>query len=254
MSNRQKCAIIIPTRYHSTRFPGKPLATLCGKPMVQWVYENAQRVTSYVFVATDDKRIAETVEHFGGNVIFSQKEHKNGSERVFEACSYLKEQGLVFTYIINLQGDEPLVTPNDIQLVINKMEDTGAQIGTLTAPFRSMKEARDVNSVKIVPDSHGYALYFSRALIPFFGNANDTYKPKATDYYKHIGVYAFRQSIISTLENLPPSTIENIECLEQLRWIENGYSICLAHTSTDIISINSPNDLNKAEKLINKRK
>ncbi len=252
MPQKCECVIIIPARYDSARFPGKPLKMLGGRSVLERVYSTACKVTAYVYVATDDKRVERAVKGFSGNVIMSQKRHRNGSERVFEAYSLLYKKGLRPDYIVNLQADEPLVKEKDLRLLLDECKARKAQIATLAAPFLSMAEAKSADSVKVVANYKGEAVYFSRALIPYQNSQTGETKPNKASYKKHVGVYVFSKKVVPAMMKLSPSSLEKIEGLEQLRWVEAGYPIALAHTSTSVVGINSPGDLEKAEKLINK--
>ncbi|PMR69375.1 3-deoxy-manno-octulosonate cytidylyltransferase [Halomonas heilongjiangensis] len=215
--NSQRIVIVIPARYGSTRLPGKPLADLLGKPMIQWVYEKAQQVeaASYVVVATDDLRIADVVQHFGGEVIMTSPDHSSGTERLIEVMEQVEAD-----IYINLQGDEPLIRPSDIDLLaLGMLSDRQVKVGTLCHPIEPL-EAANTNVVKVVVSKNGDALYFSRSLVPY--PREDDYKPS---YLKHVGVYAYRREMLSKYTSLGNSQLEHAEQLEQLRLLEAGIRV-----------------------------
>lgn len=239
--------IVIPARYASTRFPGKPLAMLGGKPVIQHVYEQALKVSTNVWVATDDNRIFSTVESFGGKAVMTRADHKSGTDRIQEAVEKI---GGDYDLIVNIQGDEPFVQPEQIQTLINLFDDPTTQIGTLGKPFEptatdAMPE-QNANSPKIVRDLRGFALYFSRSVIPFVRGCEREQWNQHYSYLKHLGVYAYRRNVLSEVTKLPQSPLELAESLEQLRWLENGYRIRVGITTTETIGIDTPADLEKA--------
>lgn len=230
--------IIIPARYASTRFPGKPLALIHGKPMIQCVYEAAtQADVASATVATDDERIADCVKQFGGQVVLTSSNHPSGTDRCGEAARLL---GLnADDNIINVQGDEPFITKEVINLLVKKLEQPTISLATLTTPITDTKEIGDPNKVKVVFDKFGKALYFSRHTIPYLRN-DQQYTPQ---YYKHIGIYGYRNQVLQELIKLSESSLEKSEKLEQLRWLENGYSIYVAPCQYQGIGIDTPEDL-----------
>ncbi|MDZ7357862.1 MAG: 3-deoxy-manno-octulosonate cytidylyltransferase [candidate division KSB1 bacterium] len=235
---------IIPARYASTRFPGKPLADILGKPMIQWVYEQARlsQLLERVIVATDDQRIFKAVENFGGEVIMTSPDAANGTERVAEVA-----KRLTATFIVNIQGDEPLIDPAVIdQLVMLMRENPEAPMGTLVKRIKNIEDLNNPNIPKVVVDKDFYALYFSRSVIPFFRDERDQrhWLMKST-YYQHIGLYIYRRDFLMQLVKLPPSILERIEQLEQLRVLENGYKIKVALTETDSIGVDVPADIDR---------
>ncbi len=244
----ERGVIIIPARYASARFPGKALAPLGGTPLVEWVYRHGCAAAADVYVATDDARIAAAVESAGGSVLRSDKPYRNGSERVFDAFLSLLRAGHEYDYLVNLQVDEPLLPSADIRRVIDALADTAAPIATLAAPLRSA--ADDADTVKVVRASDGRALYFSRAAIPFHTAAAAS---AAALYWKHIGVYVFRRAVVAALASLPCTPLEQAEDLEQLRWLEAGYSIHVETTETEDIDINTAAALARAEALLKER-
>jgi 3-deoxy-manno-octulosonate cytidylyltransferase (CMP-KDO synthetase) len=243
-----KFIAIIPARYASTRFPGKPLADICGKPMIQRVYEQSSKVLETVFVATDDSRISNAVNGFGGQVILTSKKHRSGTDRCAEAIELIQEQlGTTFDVIINVQGDEPFIHPEQISQVMKCFNSKNTQIATLLKPINNKTDITDPNKPKVVINRKNEALYFSRSAIPYFRNAHPREWVKQHQYYKHIGLYAYRYDVLKKLTLLKPSTLELAESLEQLRWIENGYKIKVAFTEHESISIDTPSDLKKVK-------
>lgn len=248
---------IIPARYASTRFPGKPLAMLGGKTVIQRVYEQAASVLEDVFVATDDERIRQTVEIFGGRAVMTHSDHKSGTDRIEEACEIIIASG-VLEYeapdvIINIQGDEPFVHPSQIITLKQLFDDENTQIGTLGKLFDSMEAAKNPNSPKIVVDKKGFALYFSRSVIPYIRNAQGENWFTAFPYLKHLGVYAYRREVLLEITQLPQSPLELAESLEQLRWLENGYRIRVGLTNIETVGIDTPEDLERAEAFLNNK-
>lgn len=231
-----KVACIIPARYASVRFPGKPLIDIDGKPMIQRVYEQSLRANlSEVIVATDDERIAEAVRLFGGNVMLTSPHHLNGTERVAEVAAQISAD-----VIINIQGDEPFIQPEQINLLADCFKDDKVQIATLAKAETSAAFYHKNSIIKVVTDLNGKALYFSRSPIPFY-RAND--KESTFSFLKHIGIYAFKKEVLLKLVQLPASELEQAEMLEQLRWLQNGYAIKVALTTLESISVDTPEDL-----------
>ena len=236
---------IIPARFASTRFPGKPLIDIQGKTMIRRVYEQASKSTSLgsVVVATDDERIFKEVESFGGKVIMTSAHHKNGTERCVEALEKLGKAN--WDVVVNVQGDEPFIHPEQIDKVVGCFLNNAVQISTLARILSSEKELHNPSIIKVVRKYNGEALYFSRSPIPFCRDANGVDWISKHTYLKHIGLYAFRTPIIEKLVSLPPSTLELAESLEQLRWLENGYPIYVDLTKQESVSIDTPEDLQK---------
>jgi 3-deoxy-manno-octulosonate cytidylyltransferase (CMP-KDO synthetase) len=230
---------IIPARYASSRFPGKPLALINGKPMVQWVYE---RVLSSevrdLAVATDDERIADCVREFGGKVVMTSPDHASGTDRCGEAA--LAMQPADNDVVINIQGDEPLISPKEIHLLASAFEDRSVQIATLVNPFHDDALLQNPNVVKVVKAKNGNVLYFSRLPIPYL-RSESAVAPK--NYFRHIGIYAYRYSVLRQIVQLPTSELENSEKLEQLRWLENGYTIRALECNYQGIGVDTPEDL-----------
>ena len=245
-----KFIAIIPARYASTRFPGKPLALLGGKPVIQRVYEKVKEVISDVYVATDDQRIFDTVENFGGKAVMTSANHKSGTDRIKEA---LDKVGGSFDVVINIQGDEPFIHKSQIEEVCRCFDDESTQIATLGIPFsKDIETISNPNSPKIVVDNNNFAMYFSRSVIPFVRNVDKNEWPGKYPFLKHIGVYAYRSNVLREVTALPQSSLELAESLEQLRWLQNGYKIKVGLTNLETVGIDTPQDLEKAEKLLDK--
>ncbi|MBL6875626.1 MAG: 3-deoxy-manno-octulosonate cytidylyltransferase [Chitinophagales bacterium] len=227
---------VIPARMSSTRFPGKPLVDIGGKSMVRRVYEQAQKskLLDAVYVATDNKEIADEVESFGGLVQMTADSHQNGTSRCAELVSNLSTQPKI---VVNIQGDEPFFNPSDLNTLIACFKQKDVQIASLAKHIELVNEVKSVNVVKVVFDANKKALYFSRAPIPFHKEASSSL------YYKHIGLYAYRTGVLNEIVKLPSSPLERIENLEQLRWLENGYNIHLGFTNHDSNSVDTPEDL-----------
>jgi len=229
---------IIPARYASTRFPGKPLADLHGKPMIQVVYEHVQEADLQdIAVATDHELIAQCVQKFGGKVVMTSPSHPSGTDRCGEAAS--KMQLSDDDVVINIQGDEPFISKKELELLKLLFDNPNVNIATLVKPFQSTQEAQNPNKVKVVLSSSHKALYFSRFAIPFVRDAN---QPEPT-YYQHLGIYAYRYHTLKELIKLKPSNLEQSEKLEQLRWLENDYTIYAAPCDYQGIGIDTPEDL-----------
>lgn len=236
---------IIPARYASTRFPGKPLTMINGKSMIQRVYEQVKlsKQISKIIVATDDKRIADHVESFGGNVCMTSENHNSGTERCFEVVQTIKD--IHFDVVINIQGDEPYINPTQIDLLASGFTKKEVEIATLIKKIHQNEELLSPNVVKVITDTSKNAIYFSRSPIPYMrGFMQGQWLSKA-DYYKHIGIYAYRTAILEKIVSLPISNLERIESLEQLRWIENGFSIYTELTEFESIAVDTPEDLKK---------
>ena len=241
---------IIPARYASTRFPGKPLADMKGKYMIQRVYEQVRKILDNVCVATDDDRIFNAVKSFGGNVVMTSAEHRSGTDCCFEAYNRLGGNEDV---IINIQGDEPFIKPEQIESLIACFDSPQTQIATLVRPFEATEgyEAlANPNSPKVILNDKNEALYFSRSIIPYMRNISPEQWPDKHVYYKHIGMYGYRADILSQITQLPQSSLEIAESLEQLRWLQNGYTIKVGITTQETIGIDTPDDLQKALTLL----
>ena len=246
-----KFIAVIPARYASTRFPGKPLAVLGGKTVIQRVYEQTVSVLPEAYVATDDERIFKCVEDFGGRAVMTRTDHKSGTDRIEEAVEKIEEQGARSEkkddlVVINIQGDEPFIQPSQIETLMHLFDDPETQIGTLGKRFDTIEAVRNPNSPKIVTDRRGFALYFSRSVIPFIrGVEADEWMPHYP-FLKHLGVYAYRREVLAEVTRLPQSALEKAESLEQLRWLENGYRIRVGLTDVETVGIDTPEDLARA--------
>ena len=241
---------IIPARYASTRFPGKPLAVLGGKTVIQRVYEQVKSVLSEVYVATDDERIFSSVEAFGGKAVMTRSDHQSGTDRIQEAVEKTDTKADV---IINVQGDEPFIQPSQIQTLMQLFDDPSTQIGTLGKPFESIEAVENPNSPKIVTDINGFALYFSRSVIPYIRGKEHQEWLGAYPFMKHLGVYAYRKEVLAEVTKLPQSSLEKAESLEQLRWLQNGYRIRVGLTDVETVGIDTPEDLQRAEAFLNQK-
>lgn len=241
----QKVVIVIPARYGSTRLPGKPLVSLAGKTMIQRVYERAKlaKRAHQVIVATDDERIIKAVKEFGGEARMTRSDHRTGTERVAEVAAHV--EGDVF---VNAQGDEPLLDPAAIDTAVEALlEDPPASVATVATPVKVLSDVMDPNVVKTVLDFDGYALYFSRAPIPW---VRDTAGKVHVKYWKHLGLYVFQREALLEYPTLPQGELERIEQLEQLRWMENGWKIRVAEVEHDAVSVDVPEDVARVEKLL----
>lgn len=246
---------VIPARYASTRFPGKPLAMLGGKSVIQRVYEQAVSVLGEAYVATDDERIFQAVEAFGGQAVMTRSDHKSGTDRIEEAVEKLeaKEKGAEKgedTIIINIQGDEPFIQRSQIETLCHLFDDPQTQIGTLGKRFETMEAAENPNSPKIVTDLRGFALYFSRSIIPYIRGKEQREWFSEYPFLKHLGIYAYRREVLAEVTRLPQSPLEIAESLEQLRWLQNGYRIRVGETNVETVGIDTPEDLQRAEEFL----
>ena len=250
MAKELKFIAIIPARYASTRFPGKPLALLGGKPVIQRVYERVTSVIPNAVVATDDQRIFAAVESFGGKVVMTSENHKSGTDRCWEAY---QKQGEEYDVVINVQGDEPFIAESQLRAIMACFEDEATDIATLVKPFveeDGLAALKNPKSPKVVLDNASRAIYFSRSVIPYLrGVAEEEWLAKHT-FYKHIGMYAFRRKALSEVTSLPQSTLELAESLEQLRWLENGYKLGVGITNVETVGIDTPEDLERAEEFL----
>jgi 3-deoxy-manno-octulosonate cytidylyltransferase (CMP-KDO synthetase) len=250
---------IIPARYGSTRFPGKPLALIHNKPMIQHVFERCKEADlDDIFVATDDERIQKAVEHFGGKVLMTNPHHASGTDRCAEAARILNLKDEDF--IINIQGDEPFIRKEEIHLLANMLENPEIQIATLAKPITTEEELNNPNKVKVVFSKTNKALYFSRAPIPhgvsqflisdFQFPISDCLNSQISNLksyfaHKHLGIYAYRNDILQKITQLPVSTLEETEKLEQLRWLENDFTIYVDICHYESMAIDTPEDLEK---------
>ncbi len=240
---------IIPARYGSTRFPGKPLVSLINKPIIQYVYENAQKCSENVFVATDDERILNAVKQLGGKAIMTSKDHQSGTDRCAEAAETLQKD-FYFDVVINIQGDEPFVRTEQIVSLIKCFEDEKTDIATLIKKIDSPEVLFNPNRPKVTIDNQQNALLFSRATIPYLRGKETEDWLSSHDFYNHLGMYAYRTDVLAEITKLHPSKLELAESLEQLRWLENGYRIKTAITEFESIGIDTPEDLKVAEEFL----
>jgi 3-deoxy-manno-octulosonate cytidylyltransferase (CMP-KDO synthetase) len=243
---------IIPARYGSTRLPGKPLAKIGGKPMIQHVYENTHKakILARVLVATDDRRVEETVKSFGGEVIMTAKDHASGTDRLAEAARKLKAD-----WIVNVQGDLPFIQPETITRAVRPLRrDRSIPMGTVCTPIDVEAEWRSPNIVKVVRDTKGFALYFSRATIPYARNdisqSRDSRKQKRVWGHRHIGLYVYRRDFLFKFARMRPTLLEQAESLEQLRPLAYGHSIFVADVDERSVEVDTPEDLEKAEQYL----
>ena len=238
---------IIPARYGSTRFEGKPLALINGKMMIQRVYEQAKKADrlAEVVVATDDRRIYDAVTGFGGEAVMTSPNHHSGTDR---CCEVMAEMNGRFDAVINIQGDEPYINPEEINQIAGLIAEKDTPLASLCKPIRDYDELVSRNAVKVVFDKNGNALYFSRYAIPFMRNVEDDkiWMEKRT-FYKHIGIYAYKTDVLREISALPQSGLEIAESLEQLRWLENGYPIKMGVTDFETYSVDVPEDIVKIE-------
>lgn len=254
MAKELKYLVVIPARYASTRFPGKPLAVLGGKPVIQRVYEQVAGVVADVVVATDDERIFAAVEAFGGRVVMTSTEHKSGTDRCWEACCKV---GGEYDVVINVQGDEPFIAHSQLRAIMACFRNESTDIATLVKPFTEadgLAALENPNSPKVILDAESRAIYFSRSVIPYLrGIEREEWLSKHT-FYKHIGMYAFRREVLREVTSLPQSTLEKAESLEQLRWLENGYKIGVGISDVETVGIDTPEDLARAEEFLRQAK
>ena len=246
-SDTPEIVVVVPARYGSTRLPGKPLMSLAGKPMIQWVYERAKQASlaSRVIVATDDARIVKAVEGFGGEARMTRADHRTGTERVAEVAAH--EKGDVF---LNVQGDEPLLDPVAVDTAIGALlEEPVAAVATVATPIRTPADIMDPNVVKTVLDFENNGIYFSRAPIPW---VRDSAGKIQVRHLKHLGLYVFQRDALLEYPTLPQGELEKIEQLEQLRWLENGWKIRVAEVEHDAVSVDVAEDVARAEKLLQK--
>ena len=242
-----KFMAIIPARYASTRFPGKPLAVLGGKTVIQRVYEQVSSLLDEVYVASDDERIFQAVESFGGRAVMTRTDHKSGTDRIEEAAEKIGSDADV---IINVQGDEPFIQPSQIETLMHLFDAPETQIGTLGKRFETIEGVKNPNSPKIVTDNRGFALYFSRSPIPYVRGIDRNLWLEAYPFLKHLGIYAYRREVLREVTQLPQGRLEKAESLEQLRWLENGYRIRVGLTDVETVGIDTPEDLQRAEEFL----
>ena len=233
---------VIPARYASTRFPGKPLIEIQGISMIQRVYEQALKSNKLneVVVATDDERILQHVKSFNGSAILTSDTHQSGTDR----CAEVAQKLLGFDIIINIQGDEPFINPKQIDLLCSCFESADTKLATLIKKITSQEELENINSPKVIINNNSEAIYFSRTPIPFIRNNQSQSLLESHTFYKHIGIYGYRIETLNAITKLPISTLEKAEALEQLRWIENGYRIKVAETEIETLAVDTPEDVN----------
>ena len=243
---------IIPARFASSRLPGKPLADIGGKPMIQWVYENTVKELDDVVVATDHSDIEQAVLDFGGRVMMTSPDHLSGTDRCAEVIQILADSGEEYDVIINIQGDEPFINVSHIRLLKDAFSDPATQIATLVNPIKDSAELMNPNAVKVVVNTHGNALYFSRSPIPYNRHVADDNWLTGHTYLKHLGLYAYRSEVLGQITMLEPSPLEKTESLEQLRWLDNGFVIRVLVTNDPSHGIDTPGDLEATRKNLKK--
>jgi 3-deoxy-manno-octulosonate cytidylyltransferase (CMP-KDO synthetase) len=246
-NSRLQFAGIIPARYASTRFPGKPLALIGNKKMIERVYEQASKTLDQVYVATDDQRIYDAVQHFGGRVVMTSAQHQSGTDRVAEAAGLIGDvSGISIDVVVNIQGDEPFIKPEMIDLLTECFSDKNVKIATLIRKTEPGEDIINPNQPKVIIGKSGDAIYFSRSVIPYLRGVEQSEWSHKHTFYKHIGLYAYRTETLKKLTSLERSPLEIAESLEQNRWIENGYRIRTAVTLWESIGIDTPEDLERA--------
>ena len=241
---KMKVIGIIPARYASSRFPGKPLAKLGGKYVIQRVVEQVGAALDDVYVATDDERIYNTVTSMGAKAVMTRSDHQSGTDRIAEA---LEKIGGNFDVVVNIQGDEPFIQKNQIETVVACFNDADTQIATLGKKFATIEEAKNPNSPKIILDNRSYAMYFTRTLAPYIRGKEESQWLNVYPFLKHIGLYAYCTEVLREVTKLPQSPLELAEGLEQLRWLQNGYKIKVGLTEVETVGIDTPEDLQRAE-------
>ncbi len=248
---------VIPARFGSTRFEGKPLANILGKSMIQRVYEQAKKAQTLekIIVATDDRRIFEHVKKFGGEVLMTSPKHPSGTDRIAEVVRHLQNasQPYLPKVIVNIQGDEPLINPKDIDLLTGLfLKNKQLEIATLVSPCNSLKELENENIVKVILNKNDEAIYFSRYALPYFKAAKNKIGLKKMQYFKHKGIYAYSSKALLEISQLEPCALEKAESLEQLRWIFNGYKLLSSCTTNESIGVDVPEDVKKILKILKK--
>lgn len=239
-----KILAIIPSRYGSTRFPGKPLVNIEGKTMIHRVYERSSLAFKHVCVATDDQRIFDEVVRFGGDVVMTSSAHRSGTDRCFEALKIVeKRDSAQYDIVVNVQGDEPFISPDELLELVNCFNSSSTKIATLVKKFSPEEDIFSPNTPKVVISKENFALYFSRNVIPYQRGEDSKNWNMKFPYYKHIGLYAFTRDTLAAISKLESTPLENAEQLEQLRWLENGFSIKVAVTQHVSYSIDTPEDI-----------
>lgn len=241
---------IIPARYESTRFPGKPLADLGGKPMIIRVYEQVKKVLPEIAVATDDHRIEAVVKESGGLALMTEATHKSGTDRCGEAALLLASSGKPVDVIINIQGDEPFIAEEHIKLLMKSFDNPHVDIATLANPITLNDDIFNPNIVKVITNKDGFAMYFSRSPVPHLRKTDQTDWHQHFHFLKHVGIYAYKYKVLQEITNLPQSSLELAELLEQNRWLENSYKIKVAITDIETFGIDTPEDLENARKYL----
>lgn len=252
MARSKKVLCVIPARYDSSRFPGKPLVCILNKPMIQWVYERVSQTRDAVdvLVATDDIRIYKAVQNFGGNVVMTSRYHSTGTLRVIQAARAFEAD-----IVVNVQGDEPFIEPSVIQATVKALQkNLDVPVSTAASPLLNSDDLENPNVVKVVLNKKGEALYFSRSCIPYMDQKNFKNKKNASVVLKHIGIYAYRKSFLEKLARLSPTPLEQIERLEQLRILEHGYKMGVAEVVYDGMAVDTPSDLAKIKRFLTKKK
>lgn len=250
-----KVLAIIPARYGSSRLEGKPLADILGKPMIQWVYEQVQKSINNVYVATDDIRIQSAVKDFGGEVVLTSENHVNGTTRCLEAAEkIMKLTNQEFDVIINVQGDEPMLDPAELNELVKPFDSKGARMSSLVIPVTNQDDLFDDNVVFVTFDKNGKALYFSRSVIPYLRGVDKSEWFKKNTFYKHLGLYGYTYEALKEFASLPSSNLENMELLEQNRWLENGNDIYLGVTMHESISVDTQEDLERVRLFLSNKK
>lgn len=251
MKKQKRVLGIIPARYASTRLKGKPLVDICGKPMIQRVYERVKQANIDVVVATDDKRIFDVVKFFGGNVVMTSKEHQTGTNRCLEAFNIIDNKCLdTYDIVINIQGDEPLLEPEQIHEILSCFENPETEMATLVMPVKEQNELE--SGVFVVKDNKDNALYFSRSVIPYVRDKEKVNWMNNQVFYKHVGMYGFVPNALREFAGLEETNLEQAEKLEQLRWLENGRKIKLANTKYNSVAVDTLEDVQKVIKIISK--
>lgn len=238
---------LIPARYASTRFPGKPLAQLGGMTVIERVYRRVSEVLNEVYVCTDNQRIVDVVLSFGGQAVMTSSDHRSGTDRCYEAFQRIGSDADV---VVNIQGDEPFIHPSQLRVLMECFSDPSTQIATLVKPFTiqdGLEALENPNSPKVVVDAKMHALYFSRSVIPYLRGIDKQEWLQCHTFYKHIGLYGYRSSVLREITSLSQGKLEKMESLEQLRWLENGYTIKVGITQEETIGIDTPADLERAE-------
>ncbi|HBH07667.1 MAG TPA: 3-deoxy-manno-octulosonate cytidylyltransferase [Flavobacteriales bacterium] len=246
---------IIPARYGSKRLEGKPLLDICGKSMIRRVYEQSVKALDEVYVATDDQRIRDEVLDFGGKVVMTDPDHNTGTNRCLEALEIVRsEKGRNYDVVVNIQGDEPLLNPSQVLELMDCYKDPNAEIATLVTPVIRLDDLFNESEVFVVFDKNNYALYFSRSVIPHVHGKHKTKWLKKQKFYKHLGLYAYTVDALRTFANMPRTSLEVAESLEQNRWIQNGGKIKVSLTEFDSIPVDTIDDLERVREMVRSRK